>query len=225
MKVSEIRYARKFNTGNYESEEYAVTAIVEEDDSAKEVFKQLKQEITAAHSGEQSGEESEEETATEDKPTRRRGSKKGKGSNSDKGEAETETEEETEEVEGEEESETESGNEEEDDSQSESEESEDEETTEKPPKKSARSTGGAAAGKGKKGFKKKPQVYQRTNPRHKDVFSSVLKEVFPTWKKDDKTKAKGKMISQKMEGEEFLDENGKVLASFKQSAKKLAAKK
>lgn len=220
MKVSEVKYARKFNTGNYESEEYSVTAIVEEDDSATAVFQKLKQEVTAAHSGEQSGEANEEETATEDQPTRRRGSKKGKGSNSDKGETENETEEEkTEDVEGEEEeSETEAGNETEDDSQ---EESDDEETTSKRSKKLTRSTDGAdTGGKVKKNFKKKAQVYQRTNPSHKDIFSTVLKEVAPLWKKDEKSKTKGKLASQKLEGSEFLDDNGKVLASFKQDVKK-----
>lgn len=218
MKVSEVKYARKFNTGNYESEEYSVTAIVEEDDSATEVFKQLKTEVASAHSGSAQGETNEEETTAEDQPTCGRRPKKGKGSDSDESKA---SEEETEEVEGEEEAEeTEAGNDE-----PEEEETPDE-SEEKPLKKSRRSTDGAEAGKaGGKKFKKKPQVYQRSNKAHKDIFSSVLKEVAPDWKKTPASTAKGKSVSQKMEGEEFLDENGKVLATFKQSVKKAMVKK
>lgn len=73
---------------------------------------------------------------------------------------------------------------------------------------------------GKKAFKSKPQAYDRENDTHKEIFSGVLKAVAPTWKKDAKLKAKAKSTSVKLEGSDFLDGDGEVLASFKQSVKK-----
>jgi hypothetical protein len=104
----------------------------------------------------------------------------------------------------------------------------------KPSKKSPPSTAGKKTGKatakpapkGKKSFKKKPQSYARDNDTHKEIFSGVLKAVKPDWKKDAASKKRAKEISVKLEGDDFLDENGNVLVSFKQSVKKfMLAKK
>lgn len=102
----------------------------------------------------------------------------------------------------------------------------------KPNKKSPQSTAGAKAGKaksapakGKKTFKKKPQSYARDNDTHKEIFSGVLKAVKADWKKSAALKKRAKDASVKLEGKDFLDAEGEVLTSFKQSVKKLMAAK
>lgn len=77
----------------------------------------------------------------------------------------------------------------------------------------------------RKKFKKKPQVYQRSNDAHKELFSGVLKAVAPDWKKSPESKAKAKSVSQKLEGQEFLDESGEILPDFKAQVKKHMGKK
>lgn len=189
MKITEIKYTKKFNNGNYESEEYGVTAVLSDNDTETTVslFQILKQEVHSAYTytGEETQEpepmteeevvEELEETPIEDEPT---------------------VEETPEEVEEEAEEEA---------------EEEEELVSEKEVK----------AKKPKKKFKKKPQVYQRSNETHKEMFSIVLKGVAPNWKDNPKTKAKAKDCSVKMEGKEFLDENGKVLKEFVAEVKKL----
>lgn len=111
--------------------------------------------------------------------------------------------------------------------------SEEEDSKKKQGKKSGRSTATAGkAGKAtksevkdKKTFKKKPQAYARDNDTHKEIFSGILKAVAPKWKTDPKTKTRAKGASVKLEGSEFLDAEGDVLASFKSSVKKLMAVK
>ena len=187
MRVTEVKYSKKFNLGNYESEEFGLTAVLEEDDVAQVAFIGLKNEVAIAYSGEVTKPEPEE------LPEPKKGKKKAK--------PEPEVEEETEEEESEE-TEVE-----------ETEETEDEVDDE--PK----------AAKGKKSkFKKKPQTYLRSNETHKEIFSNVLKTVAPDWKKTTESKAKAKAASQKLEGEEFLDENGEVLATFKAAVKKAMGK-
>ncbi len=215
MKITEVKFGRKFNTGNYESEEYVVTALVDEDESVSNVFTTLKQEVEAAHSGQQitTTDKAEEDEVDEDpvasKSTKAK-SKSAKGDDSA----------DAEEIGGEEEEEDEAEVEEADEEEAGNDESEDEEKSKKQSKKSAPSTDGSQAGKAKTKFKKKPQVYQRANETHKEIFSTVLKAVAPNWKKDEKSKVKAKNASTKLEGEEFLDEDGNVMDSFKKAIKK-----
>jgi len=75
----------------------------------------------------------------------------------------------------------------------------------------------------KKNFKKKPQSYSRSSEQHKEILSTLLKSVAPDWKKTDDGKARAKDASQKMEGKDFLDEEGEVLQSFKDEVQKLMA--
>lgn len=78
----------------------------------------------------------------------------------------------------------------------------------------------------KKSFKPKPQVYDRENDTHKEIFSGLLKSLSPNWKKDSKLKIQAKNASVKLEGEEFLDHEGEVLEAFKGSVREfLGAKK
>lgn len=198
MKVSEARFQKRYNVAQYEHEEYSLTAVVDEDESAVEVLAQLKADIQEAYDGAASG--NAEPEPEEEKPKKKKSKAKAEESEDEESAEDQETDEATEEEESEE---TES---------EETEETEGEED-EKPVK-------------AKKGFKKKPQAYQRSNETHKDIFTSrVLKAVAPDWKKTTESKAKAKKVSMKLEGEDFLDESGEVLASFKAAAKKLMAAK
>lgn len=178
MKVTEVKYTKRVNTGNYEHEEFGAAAVLDEEDNVLEVFQQLKADVAAAYSGEAVA------GGTKKKPKK-------------KEEEETE-EEEVEETSTDEESEEES----------------EEETVEEEEKP-----------KSKKKFKKTPQKYQRDNDAHKDIFGGLLKAVAPDWKKSDEGKAKAKKASMKMEGKEFLNEDGEVLPAFKAEVKKLLGKK
>lgn len=116
-----------------------------------------------------------------------------------------------------------------DDSDSESDDSEGDDSDdeeEKPVKKASGKKPAASKEKGsKKSFKKKPQSYNRTIEQHKEIFSGILKSINPKWNKSDVTKTKGKNASVKMDGKEFLDEDGEVLESFTAEVKKLMAVK
>lgn len=189
MKISEAKFTKRFNLGNYEHEEFSLTAIVEEDESAVGVLADLKNCIQESFSGEVAspvdGEADEVDEEEEVKPPK---SKK---------KAAVVEEDEPEEVD--------------------EEEVEEDEEEDQPPKKTKAEE--------RKAFKKKPQVYQRGNEAHKEFFSNVLKEVAPNWKKDATSKAKGKLVSMKMEGKEFIDHTGEVVPGFRAEVKKLMAKK
>lgn len=73
---------------------------------------------------------------------------------------------------------------------------------------------------GKKTFKKKPQVYNRSIDQHREIFSRVLRSVKADWKESDTLKARAKKISEQLDGEKFLDETGEVLPDFKAEVKK-----
>lgn len=107
-----------------------------------------------------------------------------------------------------------------DDEDSEDDEDEESDKKKSSKKKPAKGKDAAADKKGKKKFKAKPQNYARENDTHREIFSTVLRSVAPSWKKDAKTKKLAKDVSVKLDGENFLDADGKVLASFKQSVKK-----
>ncbi len=122
----------------------------------------------------------------------------------------------------EEEEETEEVEEEDDSAEAEDDNDESEGDEEEEEKTAAKKKSGKAKGPAKK---KKGSVYSRSNEIHKKLFSETLKEIDSKWNSSDKGKAKGKKISQEMEGEEFLDADGEILESFaKTVAKKLKAK-
>ena len=49
MQIMEVHYTRKFNLGNYESEEISLSAQLEAGDSLDEVFKTLKGQVMRLH--------------------------------------------------------------------------------------------------------------------------------------------------------------------------------
>lgn len=189
--MTQVKYMRRFVTGEYEFEEFTVMVDLEETSGTLETMAQLKKQVEAAQAGE-----------TEEPKPKKRKTKPEPEAEEPEAEAEEEAEEpETEEPEAEE---------------------EEEEEDDKGEPISVDSKGNVK--KRKKNFKKKPQTYQR-NDTHKEIFSGVLKAVAPDWKKTQESKAKAKSVSQKMEGEEFLDEEGEVLPEFKAEVKKLMGKK
>lgn len=195
MKITEVKYMRRFNLGNYEHEEIAMTAVLDEKDGHSDSFKKLKADVIAAYSGE-AAPSTEKVTPTLSKSAAKL-----------KKEAAAAEEEEVDEDET-------PADPEDDEETDEAEESEEEEEADVEEPKQA---------KGKKTFKKKPQAYSRASEQHKEIFSSLLKSVAPDWKKTPDSKEKGKAVSQKMEGEEFLDESGEVLPEFKAAVKSFMA--
>jgi len=195
VKITEAKFVRKYNVGQYENEEYSLTAEVEDGENAVKVLQKLKADVAKAYGASPSKSEEDEEETT---PAPKKKSKPA-----------PEPEEEDEEEVDEEETDSDDDDEEESDE----EESDEEEEESKPAKKAS----------AKKSFKKKPQDYNRSE-QHKEILSSVLKEVAPDWKKSEASKKKAKAVSTKVVGLAFLDEDGEVLKSFKAAVKKMMAK-
>ncbi len=199
MKVTEVKYARKFNTGNYENEEFGVSALVEDGETPTEVLAALKAEVQAAFAGvvaEAEAEAEEEDDAEEIEET---------------------------EAEGNEDEEDDTEEEDEDDS----EESDDSPKTGKTEKKQSKKSSTSTASDGKAGkaatgkkFKARPQIYSRNNETHKEIFSGILRAVAPKWKDSETSRELGKATSKAMHGKDFLDEAGEVYASFKELVRK-----
>ncbi len=211
LKVTEVKYTKKFNTGNYESEEYSLTASLESKENPLEVIAELKAQVLQAKSGEAATSEEEDEEEDEEETTPK--SKAKSKAEDESEEDESEDEEETEDEESEDDSDD---TDEEDESEDEEEESEEEaEEEEEKPKAKAKK----AAPKATK-FKSKPQGYTRSDRVHKELLGKTLSAVWPDWKKNPKNKDKALKVSKKLEGVAFLDEKGQVLKSFKDALKK-----
>lgn len=222
MKITDAKFTRRFKIAEYEWEEYTLAAAIEENETAQEVLGQLKEEVNAAFTG---------EVKEEEKPAKK-GKKNGTGkqkrddTSDDSDETDTEANASSNDESNDDDEATDDSSSDDDSSSSSGDEGESEETEESSGKSSGKSKGGKKEDddKGKK-FRKKPQSYNRSLEQHKEIFSGVLKSVAPDWKKTDASKAKAKDVSQKMEGKEFLDDNGEVLDSFKAEVKKLMGKK
>lgn len=216
-KLTEAKITKRFNTGEYEFEEYTLSAEPDAKESGVKVLTALKKDILEAFVGEES---------TSDKKTEKKEKKnaKSRSSGSDNDDEETESEE-AEESDGDGAENDEAADaEDSDDSDGESENDGAEEDDEKESSAKSKKEKGAK-GKGGKKYVKKPQAYNRSIEQHKEIFSGVLRSVSPDWKKSDATKAKAKKASENLEGEPFLDENGDVLESFKSAVKKMMAGK
>lgn len=234
MKVNEIKVTKRITTGEYQFEE--VTVCLEsgyESDvdvvnciaqTKKEIVDGLAKEIKEKKEGKNAN--SKTNTSKVNGKDGKDSSKKNEGSDDEGAEDdETSKSEASDDDNGESEG-SESGEESGEDEGSE----ETEETTKgKSGKGKGESKGKAdsketSAGKdqGKEGrkFKKKPQHYDRSIEQHKEIFSGVLRSVAPDWKKSEESKKKAKKVSEAVEGEPFLDENGEVLADFKAKVKK-----
>lgn len=61
--------------------------------------------------------------------------------------------------------------------------------------------------------------YDREVPEHRDDLATVFNEIHPGWAKDPAVKKKCASISKEMVGEDFLEETGTILDSFKESVR------
>ncbi len=192
---TEVKFTRRFTTDvSYEFEEITLTTVIDGDVCMKETLQKMKAAAEASRAGTETTPAEEEETE-------------------DEGNDDVDTEETTEE----------DDNETDDEETEEDDETEEEEEKPKAKKGKAGKTAPGSGTKGKK-FKKKPQVYQRSNDTHKELFSSMMSVVAPDWKKSFESKALAKKVSQKMEGVDFLDEDGTIFPSFKETTRKAMGK-
>lgn len=235
MKVTEAKFTKRYRTGDYEHEEYALTAVGEEDSGA-EVLMKLKSEVEQAHSGEAVATEAAAEPVKEPKnkkPKKEKKEKQNERSNdisededvSDEDPAEQDSGSDDEGSEDDEATDSEADSDTDDNADEdasgddeESEEGDEQEDDPKPAKAASKKEGT------KKGLRKKPQTYNRNIEQHKEIFSGILRSIAPGWNKTDAGKIKGREISSKMSNKEFLDENGEVVPEFKAEVKKLFGK-
>lgn len=76
-----------------------------------------------------------------------------------------------------------------------------------------------APAKPAKKFKSKATAYNRKDDMHKTIVGKMLTKAFPDWKK--KLLKNAQEASKKMEGKDFLDNEGNVLATFEKEFKKM----
>lgn len=231
--INEAKLTKRYNTGDYEFEEYTLGAVVDEKESGAEVLSELKAQINDAFVGKTA--ETKTETKTEkksgkkDKKEEKKNATSKTSSTDDENTDDEDSSNEDDSVDGEsnqddETTDGEDGNDSDDSSDDAEDDGDGEEDA--PASKGKSGKGGKTEeGKGGKKFKKKPQNYNRGIEQHKEIFSGVLRSVSPDWKKSDDLKAKAKKASESMEGVSFLDEAGEVLPAFKDSVKKLMALK
>lgn len=192
--VSEVKFMKRANRGNYEHEEATVTVVPNEENtqSVQEILADLKFEVDNFLSGTSAGVEVSTEDPKQEKPKK---TKKAAPK------VEKEEEENGEEESNEEEDEIKSKDGEED----EEDEVEEEVVEEEEPAKKTTA--------GKKTFKK-VTPYDRGNDLHKKLIGDMLNKNLKNWK----TKASlAKTISQKLHGEPFLDSEGEILPEFQKS--------
>lgn len=222
MKISEAKYTRRFNLGDYEHEEYSLTCVVEDDDKGTEALLELKKEVLVAHSNEPPEVETEEKEekknakSSSSKNSNKNGKAAGKGAKGSDDEGSEDNEESDAET-----SDDDNDPPESDEAEDAGDEAEDEEQETKPVKGKNSKGKSGAKDEGKKTFKKKPQTYNRSIEQHKEIFGGVVRSINPKWKDNDVTKKKVKKASESLEGEDFLDENGEVIEDFKAKVKKL----
>lgn len=190
---AEVKYMKRFNLGNYEHEEFHISVMVGEEETAMEAFCGLKGTVEAAHAGDPIALEavSKKDIEEEEMPKEKQ-AKKTRKKKEVKPEPEEEIEEEIEEEDSEEIEEDFV-----DDSDSDEEEVEEEPA---PKKKAAKKT--------------KVTLYSRTNDLHKKIFGETLKNFFPKWKDTPEGKAKVQAASKQLEGQPFIDNEGEITDEF-----------
>lgn len=231
MKLTDAKFVKRIKTGEYEHEEYVLGANLDDGDNGSEALLSMKGEVEAAIAGESSSASGQAAPGKKKKP--KAGKKPAKQEDEDESASDDESAEDPNEDsddEGAESGEDGDGADADDSSDGDDSDAEEDadgeaEEDEKPAKKGSKGSKPAAESKGKKGFKKKPQKYARSLEAHKEIFSAILKEVAPNWKKTDASKALAKSVSQKLEGKDFLDDNGEVASDFKALVKKHMASK
>lgn len=214
----EIKYTRRFTTDkDYEFEEITVTATLEDDVACANAIAELKKQVEESR-------DLEGNADVDDPPPKKKDKKKPKKEKDEDESDDTDEDESDDDADDEADEDDDEGN---DDTETdEADDTDEEKSKSTKTKKAAASkkdkTGGAGS---KKNFRKKPQVYQRENETHKELFSGLMKSVAPKWKASPESKAKAKSVSKKMEGKEFLDEDGKIFPSFKELVRKAMSKK
>jgi hypothetical protein len=220
MKVTEAKFTRRYNVGQYEHEEFTVTAMLDDKDDVVETLTILKTDVEAAHKGEGSSSLSDERGQDKDETNEETNSGKagkkssksatmtrGKGSKATTTETESETQDET--------SDEDDGEDQEDGDDGE-ETIDDEEGNEEEEKKSSKK---ATQSPGKKSLKKKGSPYSRSNETHKSLLAKEFRKHFPDWKENAKREAKAKKFSRDMDGKDFLDGEGEIVPEFVKALK------
>lgn len=221
MKVTEAKFTRRYNVGQYEHEEFTVTAMLDDKDDVVETLTILKADVESAHKGEASADSSQEpgreeaETSEETKPAKagkksnpKSTTTRGKESKATTTETESEIQDETsDEDDGEDQEAGDDGEEETIDDEEGNEEEE-----EKPSKKATQSPG-------KKPLKKKGSPYSRSNETHKSLLAKEFRKHFPDWKENAKREAKAKKFSRDSDGKDFLDGEGNIIPEFVKALK------
>lgn len=239
MKITEAKYVKRYNLGDFQHEEMSLVGSLEGSGlTGSEALVQLKNEVEAAHAGEvvSPAPAAKNPKTKQEKPVKK-GKKNGESkaavaddedgdnedleseASGDDGESDQDDEAPDSEDSDSDDSDSEDGEGGED---SEDGESSEEEVEERSP---ARKPAGSKKEGGKKSFKKKPQPYDRSNETHKELFTGVLRTVSPDWKKSEESKLKAKKVSMQLEGVDFLDESGEVLKSFLDLTKKMMSAK
>lgn len=229
MKITDAKYTRRYNLGDYEHEEYSLSGLIEDGCGTKALVL-LKKEVEAAFSTDSSA------AVTEEPQQPKQKAKKGKKDATKNAKPDHANDEDSDDESSEEQDagsddegyqDNEAADSEDDDNSDDSSDSdeaatdEDEEEQVTASKKRAKGPAKENASEGKKSFKKKPQSYNRGIEQHKEIFSSTLRLIAPDWKKDEASKKKAKAASEKLEGVEFLDASGVVLPTFIAAMKKL----
>jgi len=237
--VKSITFSKRRNLGNYEHEDLSIVGEIAVGASEEEAIGYLRG-IVEANLGEYMANDKEETTSKkaksrkaaevdeddedeeeEEAPKKKKAKKKSKKVEDD------EEDEDDEEEEEDEESEDDSDGDEDSEEEEEEEDEEDEEEEVAPKKgkgKSAKasSKGGdkKASGKttdGKKKGRSKATTYDRRKDIHKTLVGEMIDEQFPKWRSKKKLVAKSVKASAAMNGEDFLDNEGHVLDSFRES--------
>lgn len=221
MKITEAKYTRRFTTGQYEFEEHTLSCTAGEDENPKgsDLLLELKHEVMQAFAGE----------STPDKVEKKERKKNGKSNNtknSDEDGKDSGEQNPGDDVKGDKDNEA-PDNEASDDNNSSPEPDEDTQNEEAPAGKEASGKKGKSSKKSsddeekpKKTFKRVPQTYDRSIEQHKDIFGRTYTTIVPNWRESEASKKKAKQISEDLEGEPFLDENGEVIDSFKTRIRK-----
>lgn len=237
--INSATFTKRIPTDNYAYEEYSLTAAIDPSESGEEVLIEMRSQVSNAFAADlvASTEKKEETKAAkksakqEEKKSAKPGKSKARPADDEDDDGEDSADEDQrDDGEGAEDDEAADDNVQDDgdDSSDDAEETEDDGDSEEEEEQEAHrktSSGKAKPAakeeKSKKGFKRKPQVYNRGLEQHKEIFSGLLRSVAPDWKRNDASKLKAKKASEQLEGEDFLDESGEVLDGFVTQVKKL----
>lgn len=230
IKVTDAKYTKRFNLGDYSHEEYSLTGIIEEGEDGTAALVELREAVQAAFAMEKAAEKKEETTKQpkKGKKNAKQSAKPNHSNDEDSNDEDSEEQDAGHDDEGNQDNEASDLEDDDngDDSSDSNEASEDGDESEEVVSASSRKASSKKSAKekpaeSKKSFRKKPQAYNRGIEQHKEIFSSALRSVAPNWKKDEASKKKAKSASEQLEGTDFLDESGVVLPSFLEAVKKL----